>query len=104
LLNGLIWTDSVLSRHLVSHLQTMETMRIDQAVDRVIKAVFVEGESFQGGLAFTLEPAEYGSKDDPSIYQWTAGLIGTLSEPWNDVERATTLTVTDPTTERYTGC
>lgn len=51
-----------------------------EAVDRVIKAVFVEGESFQGGLAFTLEPAEYGSKDDPSIYQWTAGLIGTLSD------------------------
>eukprot|EP00435_Cladocopium_sp_Y103_P000370 s3897_g1.t1 len=51
-----------------------------EAVDRVIKAMFVEGESFQGGLAFTLDPAEYGSKDDHSIYQWTAGLIGTLSD------------------------
>ena len=53
-------------------------------VDRVIKAVF-EGESSSGGLAFTLDPAEYGSKDDPSIYQWTARLIGTLSESWLQV-------------------
>ena len=79
----------VLERVLVNDLDRFGLVppleRIDQA-DRVIKAVFVEGESFQGGLAFTLDPAEYGSKDDPSIYQWTAGLIGALSEPWHALE------------------
>ncbi|CAK9026452.1 Uncharacterized protein SCF082_LOCUS17516 [Durusdinium trenchii] len=37
----------------------------------------VEGE---GGLTFTMETAEFGSKDDPSIYQWAANLIGDLAD------------------------
>ena len=48
---------------------------------RLVKAVFLSGESESGGLTFTLDCAEYGSKDDPSIYLWTAGLINKLSEP-----------------------
>ena len=33
----------------------------------------------QGGLTFTLDRAEYGSKDDPSIYQWPLGPYKILS-------------------------
>lgn len=52
-----------------------------QSMGRLVKAVFLSGESESGGLTFTLDCAEYGSKDDPGIYLWTAGLISKLSEP-----------------------
>ncbi|CAJ1387997.1 unnamed protein product, partial [Effrenium voratum] len=47
------------------------------AEDEVSRPRFVEGEF---GLTFALERAEYGSKDDESIFQWAADKISVLAD------------------------
>jgi len=71
------WTDAHMA---MSESFSNQTDGADESMGRLVKAVFLSGESESGGLTFTLDCAEYGSKDDPGIYLWTAGLISKLSE------------------------
>ncbi|CAE8694851.1 unnamed protein product, partial [Polarella glacialis] len=49
----------------------------DDGVPEPPRPRIVDGEI---GIAFTLEEADYGSKDDPFIYQWAADLINQLQD------------------------